>query len=459
VKGGGMRLRYKIQLGIAAVVLIAAGLWVYSWLIERPVVSVDYIAKFNETRRPEGYNPDDDGAEFYFKACEGMRGVNMPWSRNSKAGAPWVGDMNEADVKAMRKLLADNASSFALVDEALSRKYCWIKLTSKSGNLMVAMMPDLGGVKELSYGLVWRGELKALDGNTAGGIRDVMAAAEFDALPARRGCCSVEWLVGIATMNISESAALKIAAHCRIEDNELEKLASDIELLSPLYETDEVALDAESLAFDDTVQRVFSDDGHGDGHLLPSAWAFQFAEGQPAEVCPQNRRAFRDWVTGASIALQTEGRRATLARSKKVFAEVKELSRIQPWQMAERTDDPWGKLEKEAARNLVISILFSGYRKMSDLGHVHNATVEGTLGAIGILRYQKNKGALPGGWEPVVAAGYLKEVPIDRFSGKPIVYKRTGDTFTVYSVGRNGVDDGGDANDRKDIVIWPVAGK
>jgi hypothetical protein len=446
----------KIAWAVIVLAIVIAGVWLHHWLTEKPVISVDYLSKLNEMRKPEGYSPDDDGAGSYFRALEGMKGVDMPWSGNSKAGAPWVGDMNEADMKAMRKLLADNASSFALAEEALSRKYCWIELKSKSRNLMAAMMPDLRGVKELSYGLVWRGEMKALDGDTAGGIRDVMAAAEFDALPARRGCCPVEWLVGMAVMNISESAALKIAAHCMIEDNELEKLASDIERLRPLYETDEVALDAESLAFDDTVQRVFSDDGHGDGHMLPSAWAFQIAEGQPAEVYPEKRRTIRDWLTGAIIALKAESRRETLARSKKMLAEVKELSRIPPWQMAERADDPWGKLGKEASRNIVITILFSGYRKMSDLGHLHSATVEGTLGTIGILRYQKNKGALPGGWEQVVAAGYLKEVPIDGFSGKPVVYKATGETFTVYSVGTNGTDDGGTNKEKKDIVVWPV---
>ncbi len=39
--------------------------------------------------------------------------------------------------------------------------------------------------------------------------------------------------------------------------------------------------------------------------------------------------------------------------------------------------------------------------------------------------------------------GLLTEVPIDPFTGKPFVYRREGEGFTVYSLGSNERDDGG----------------
>ncbi len=39
---------------------------------------------------------------------------------------------------------------------------------------------------------------------------------------------------------------------------------------------------------------------------------------------------------------------------------------------------------------------------------------------------------------------YLSAVPIDPFSGKPLIYERRGDGYLVASVGSNGVYDGGD---------------
>jgi len=49
----------------------------------------------------------------------------------------------------------------------------------------------------------------------------------------------------------------------------------------------------------------------------------------------------------------------------------------------------------------------------------------------------------------------LKQVPIDEFMGKPLIYKRRGDGFVVYSVGQNLKDDGGvETQDKKqgDVV-------
>ncbi len=61
----------------------------------------------------------------------------------------------------------------------------------------------------------------------------------------------------------------------------------------------------------------------------------------------------------------------------------------------------------------------------------------------------------------------MKAIPIDPFSDKPLVYKRTEDGFTLYSVSENLTDDGGKVfiddegrvrmwADEGDAVFWPV---
>ena len=72
--------------------------------------------------------------------------------------------------------------------------------------------------------------------------------------------------------------------------------------------------------------------------------------------------------------------------------------------------------------------------------------------------YNRKYGKLP------AAAGdllpeFLPEVPLDPFDGKPIRFKPgENGTWKVYSVGRNGVDDGGmgDSIQGEDIVLSPV---
>ncbi|HVL14230.1 MAG TPA: hypothetical protein VM529_16790, partial [Gemmata sp.] len=42
-----------------------------------------------------------------------------------------------------------------------------------------------------------------------------------------------------------------------------------------------------------------------------------------------------------------------------------------------------------------------------------------------------------------LAPVYLKQAPVDRFTGKSLIYKPTGTGYLLYSVGLNGKDDGG----------------
>ena len=71
--------------------------------------------------------------------------------------------------------------------------------------------------------------------------------------------------------------------------------------------------------------------------------------------------------------------------------------------------------------------------------------------AMALEVYQKEKGAYPETLAGLVP-GYLREVPVDVFSGEALRYRRQGEGYVVYSVGKNGVDDGGERGLEKDDV-------
>jgi len=56
--------------------------------------------------------------------------------------------------------------------------------------------------------------------------------------------------------------------------------------------------------------------------------------------------------------------------------------------------------------------------------------------------FKSRTGRYPESLEELVP-GILKEIPIDPFTGKPLVYRREGEGFIVYSLGSNEKDDGG----------------
>jgi hypothetical protein len=71
------------------------------------------------------------------------------------------------------------------------------------------------------------------------------------------------------------------------------------------------------------------------------------------------------------------------------------------------------------------------------VAHVRLLTAE-----LALRCYQSEQGRAPTGLEQLVPK-YLQHVPSDPFSGSPLIYRQQGTNWLAYSVGEDGVDDGG----------------
>jgi len=136
------------------------------------------------------------------------------------------------------------------------------------------------------------------------------------------------------------------------------------------------------------------------------------------------------------------------------------------WKRTEQLD-----LNEEFKRitrgNLLLELLSPAFQRIIEISFRCKTDVEATLTIIAIFRYRQVKGSYPGNLEELATTGYLKEVPIDPFSDRPLIYRKTKDDFILYSVGLNFIDDGGESGkDRKgrpqkwsdngDMVFWPM---
>jgi hypothetical protein len=88
--------------------------------------------------------------------------------------------------------------------------------------------------------------------------------------------------------------------------------------------------------------------------------------------------------------------------------------------------------------------------------------IDQTRLAIALERYRLLKGAYPATLTELTPE-FLVEVPLDVYSGRPYLYRRTdGGSFVVYSVGKNRVDDHGEFDPAKGErfqldAVWPYA--
>jgi len=161
------------------------------------------------------------------------------------------------------------------------------------------------------------------------------------------------------------------------------------------------------------------------------------------------------------------GKQQTRETADRLYAFWDKIARKTPAQIRAEGID----IEKEAMEiikgNILLEILTPAIGRINEISYRIQVDVGATVTILAALRYKQNVGNYPQSLNELINAGYLIELPMDAFSGRPLVYKRTDDNFILYSVGLNYTDDGGESGkDTKgrvkkwrsdgDAVFWPV---
>lgn len=114
----------------------------------------------------------------------------------------------------------------------------------------------------------------------------------------------------------------------------------------------------------------------------------------------------------------------------------------------------------------LVSPLIAAALSRSNLKAVQSEAMRSlVVSAIALKRHQLRHGSSPDSLESLVP-GFLAAVPVDYWDGKPIRYHKEADgSWTLYSVGENCVDDGGNGEPRKNNssfaiynakdLVWP----
>ena len=105
--------------------------------------------------------------------------------------------------------------------------------------------------------------------------------------------------------------------------------------------------------------------------------------------------------------------------------------------------------------------------RIIELSHQNKTNVQSLVMILTLLRHKSDKGFYPENLQELITTGYLKKLPADPYSNKPLLYKKANSNFILYSVSLNFADDGGKSGKdsrgqvkkwRKngDMVFWPL---
>ncbi len=377
-------------------------------------------------------------------------------------------DVTPQQKELIEKWITTHQEAINLLIEASQKPYCWTHYKSDDGGVTAIQLQNLGALRRLIWALRWRSWLNIKRGQINDALSDMIVCFHVGRHMTGNKL-QTEQLVGDAFQALSLGFIRDILSKYEIDSASLAHLQSELE--GSEKGRFMFTLKAEKLLKYDTLQRCFTEDRLGGGHLSPTiAAAFLAARFMYDEKDDTWFDAFTDmfFVSGQLVFTQPN-KQQTLKSLNQLYEYLETLLRKTPAQLHAESDDVDKHLEELLGKNVFLKAFVPPLylTNIVQISHRFSADVNATLAIIAILRYKQNKEDFPESLDELTAASYLKKLPMDPFSDKPLVYKKTEDSFTLYSVGLNFTDDGGKLEkndkgksriwgDQGDAVFWPV---
>ena len=410
-----------------------------------PNPKVDYVAKINELARA-GRDETLNAAPYYQKAIDLY--VERPEELKKLAKQAWPTDLSAKEQSLLKEWVQSNSQALSQLELGAKKPYYCLDKSSPDGSVMGISLPGLAEFRQLGFAITCRAKLNAAQGNNDKAMKDIVTCYRFG-LHQMGPKTLVEQLVGLAIKALAVQTAFEILDRTEMGQASMKSLQRQIERLS----TDEgYILDArvEKFCMLDIIQRMFTDDGKGDGQILTSA---------------ETLSMISDSTTLTQEEIQSIPelrRRQTTETVKKLYEHLDFVVQKTPWQWKNEQIDPEKEIEKIMEGNVLVQIFCPAFVRVAQVFAQRKAQADALITTLALFRYKADKGQIPEKLDELVSAGYLKALPTDPFSGSPLVYKRLGDDFTLYSFSLDCDDDGGTRSKwgtgekGGDQVFWPV---
>ena len=443
-----------------AAMIICLILYVAWFITGKPVITTDYVAELNKIVRPSA---DDslNAAPLYLKAAEALVDINdvAEFLRFD------FYDANNNQKELMRQWLAKNESPLSLVAKGSELPYCWKQYSTGDSNqgMIGVLLPDLPAFRAITYALCWRAWLNAETGNIDSALSDIETCFRFGRHNKGEKIL-IEQLVG---MHIETRALQTVRQMLDTHKIGSDTLADFQRRLQNLIETDDFRplFQSEKLFMFDEIQRCFTESRFGPSHVYPKRLV------EMGEMEPQKHNRLTTWFLSAGISLywpiSSITKNESIAAANAYYKFSDDILSKTPAQLRAEginLNDVCNRLVKN---NFVLQMLAPALGRVHIIAWRNKIDAESTLVCIALVRYEQDTGSYPESLDKLVDQGYIKQIPIDPFSGGPLSYKKTEEGPLLYSWGENLTDDGGQvARDKKgkikrfadegDWVFWPV---
>jgi hypothetical protein len=435
------------------------------WFVSgKPTVRIDYLAELNQMGQPQ-VSDENNGWPHYEKAIglfvkPSDKLMEIPAYRNwNEPSYGSFATLAEEEKGEIEKWVRQNEAAWQQFVTGSSRPYCYRQYTLEESDMLLSVdLPHIATLRRLFTVGFWRSRMLVERGETAQALDDCLVVVRGGSHWQGWGTI-VEQLVGSVISRTGYEEILYIVATEEVSAADLKRLQQQ---LSQIYPGGYPLMDIEGerLTFLDMVQYTFTDGGPGGGHVIPKRLLYLNEVGIGLN--------FDELILGTAIGMVHARREKTIRIGNEIYNRISGISKMTPYERKINKvvdgEDIISSLPR--LRYALIHIFVPALNRACEYSYRGRALHEATLTVLALKRWHLEGKQYPMSLNELVSAGYLEQVPMDPYSDKPLFYKKTGDSFVLYSLGPDFDDDGGvenpkDSQRRKqegpgDEVFWPV---
>lgn len=488
--------RFIRRLKIVALFVICFGLYTLWFIHGRPTVDTDYLSQLNQINRPENYKEEDNAWPHYKKAIELFVKPKAGDEHSLILGHPQeeFGELEEAEQKSVIQWIEQNKAAWREFAKATLKPYCYIEymLCDFDEDFFQKLniptleidLKHLNGLRNLAMLGRWRIEAEIETSNTEQALDDCITLLNAGT-QWRQNKCFTETITGYGLRNIGYEGLLRIISEKNLPASRLKDIQ---ERLTDTYDVTDATFDLEfdKILFLDLIQRTFTKGGLGAGHLIPKYVSPLVQSGSIVKTLGaglETEPTARQKALYLVMSLLHARRDKTISKFEEIYEQAKEIQKMTPYEIR-KSGNPieikpphicnykirFDSFIRES-RYFIVGLSMPAAESISTSKYKDIATHEATITVLALKRYMIENGDYPESLEELLSKGYIKELPMDPYGDKPMIYKRTGTNFKLYSVGENFADDGGEPafyagsnnvqkwgskTDGGDAVFWPV---
>ena len=370
--------------------------------------------------------------------------IKAPWSAKQY---PMIAGWLKANVKPL-----------ALAMAAAKRPRYYLPLVSESDppTMFGVLLPGMGRVRSAARAIAARAMYTLGRGNADAARADLLAMHRLARLVAR-GPTLVEQLVGIAIDSLACEAVQGLAGSGKLSAAQAKAVLRDLASLRPVDDVKRsidhcerfFVLDAVMVCARDVLRKYPKLQKHQfdwDRILKRfNAYYDRLAAAFDKETFAARREAFAAWDRDLQKLAE---RRPPVMEAADAVYRIAKLVLFTPRIKVLRR-----KLTDRVG-DVLLSLLLPSLGAASVIQDRCTMQLELARLSLALAAYRKEKGAYPAKLAEL-CPGLMKTIPKDIFTVKPLIYRRRGKGYVLYSVGENRRDDGGlkDGDEKDDIAV------